>query len=112
MLKPRTTHLPCNIIAEATAPVFLNTLLMQTTANRKLLQDIKEGVAKVIQEANEHASILDLKITACDTVIDDIEKMMLQHDSFPPPPPASPEANTAEPAGGTPEEMRMFFILT
>jgi hypothetical protein len=27
----------------ATAPVFLNTLLMQTTANRKLLQDIKEG---------------------------------------------------------------------
>jgi hypothetical protein len=85
---------------------------MQTTANRKLLQDIKEGVAKVIREANEHASILDIKITACDTVIDDIQKMMLQHDSFPPPPPASPEANTAEPAGGTPEEMRMSFILT
>jgi hypothetical protein len=98
-LSPKPSRRRLLIDAEATAPEFLKNLLMNTTANRKLLQEIKEGVAKVIKEATEHSSILDMKITACDEVVEDIKKMM----SFPPPPPASPAPQGPEPAEGAPE---------
>jgi hypothetical protein len=91
--------------AECTGPVFLKNLLMEAMANRKLLQEIRAGVAKVLQDAAEHSSVLDLKITVCDEVISDLENMMAQEDAFPPPPPATPEAVTSEPAGGTSEKM-------
>ena len=126
---------------DITAQGFLKTLLMDTTANRKLLHDIKEGVARVIREATEHSVILRTKIAACDEIINDIEKMILEADSstadsstadsstadsstadastspppdsFPPPPPASPEPKTPEPAGGIPEaKMTMSSMLT
>jgi hypothetical protein len=106
---------------DITAQGFLKTLLMDTTANRKLFHDIKEGVARVIREATEHSVILRTKIAACDEIINDIKKMISEADSsstpppddFPPPPPASPEPKTPEPAGGFPEEkMTMSFMLT
>jgi hypothetical protein len=118
---PKASRRRLQMDADITAPVFLKTLLMQTTANRKLLLDIKEGVARVIQEATEHSVILRMKITACDEIINDIKKMISEADSsstpppdsFPPPPPASPEPKTPEPAGGIPEaKMTMSFMLT
>jgi len=77
----------------------LQALLTQATANKKILKEIKEGLAQLIKEATQHSSILDMKMTACDEVIHDIEKMT----SFPPPPPASPEPQGTEPAEGNPE---------
>jgi hypothetical protein len=91
--------------AECTGPVFLKNLLMEAMANRKLLQEIRAGVAKVLQDAAEHSSVLDLKISVCDEVISDLENIMAQEDAFPPPPPATPEEVTSEPAGGTSEKM-------
>lgn len=78
-----------------TSPV--QTLLRQANANKKTLGIIREGVQRVIKEATQHASILDVKIEACDEVIHELEKLM----SFPPPPPVSPEQADPEPAGGT-----------
>ena len=83
----------------------LQLLRTQAAANKKILKQIREGVAQLIKDATQHASILDMKITACDEVIQDIENMMslTEINSFPPPPPASPEALGHEPVGGIPE---------
>jgi hypothetical protein len=72
-------------------------VLRQANANKQTLGIIREGVQRLIKEATQHASILDVKIEACDEVIHYLEKLM----SFPPPPPVSPEQPDPEPAGGT-----------